>query len=52
MVKTNTEYRTPNCEVVNVHAQSSLLAASDPDLYFEGGAGSYNDDTTNDNGSY
>ena len=36
MVKTNTEYRTPNCEVVNVHVQN-LVCASPYGL--EGGAG-------------
>lgn len=43
-------YEAPRCKVYSFTVESVI--AGSPDKYTQGGGGSYDDDTTNDNGDY
>lgn len=48
------QYVTPSCRTVMLQAKESILVASgNPGArWYDGGAGTYGDDETNDNGEY
>lgn len=43
-------YEAPQCKVYRITVESVI--AGSPNEYTQGGGGTYDDDTTNDNGDY